>query len=206
MNNKKIIYILIVFDILFSTLTFFLGTQYEANRQIEDSKKYFQITQTNPLPLNPKCSKTGDVNRKDFALVYVVKKGDSLLSIAKNELGSYGRSNEIIMMNDDPVRQDPEKWKNLVVGAQLFLPPSYISRSTGQVFARDMYVQNLDKHFVYVGFKPQAIRQPFGEKFFINGDTKYLDGKPLQVGDCIRIIYDAKGLEQQSQALAITHL
>ena len=212
MNTTKYI-ILIALYVILSMITFRLGMGYELDKQIKLSQQApvqnqsLKFLKSSPTPAPAvACANPGDIHRDKYAEIYIIKQGDSLLSIAQKQLGSFSRSNEIIYMNDDPVHPDFEAWKNLTIGAKIYLPPKYVKRSTGQVFARDEYVQAITNDYIYTGFEPIENINLIGERYYIDKDTQYLDSIPLQIGDCVRIIYDAKGIDHERQALAIIHL
>lgn len=80
---------------------------------------------TAPLNTNTApCTKSGYGQKWEYLTSYKIKEGDSLPSIAEEQLGSADRVNEILKLNG----VGP-----LVVGATLYLPPQSITKSSGNI-------------------------------------------------------------------------
>lgn len=79
---------------------------------------------TEKIDLKSSCTKSGFAQKWEYLISYTIKEGDSLQSIAENEMGDSGRTNEILQLNG----VGP-----LVVGSTLYLPPKNITKSNGKI-------------------------------------------------------------------------
>lgn len=194
--------------VFFLVFSFWLGTVFEENNQLNS------INQSTPQITNntseKTCSRFGEIPRDEFADIYIVKPGDSLLSIARNQLGDFSRANEIINMNDsDPVNPNISKWKSLSSGTKIYLPPKNVSKSSGMIFAWKGQVKFYKNNRLVLKFSPTEGGSPeIGFTIDVTKDTKFLGDQTLHVGDCVFVIVDNLGIDTPSgsnKALVITH-
>jgi hypothetical protein len=139
----------------------------------------FPTTVSPTLPVNSvACNKTGYAQKWEYLTPYVVKQGDSVENIANEQLHDETRVNEILQING----------VGLVVGETIYLPPSNISKSSGnlkQVYGKLLEQNNTSWH---IGFssdpKGQGILIPsFWFEKLANKDT-------FKIGDCIKVFFD----------------
>lgn len=87
-----------------------------------------------PPPTHVKCKKYGILPKIEAFSNYTVKQGDSLLSIAKNELGNPSRASELARLNQDAYPGLSVSNPFLEVGWVLALPPLKMV-TTGEISA-----------------------------------------------------------------------
>jgi hypothetical protein len=125
------------------------------------------------------CSKNGFAQKWEYLTAYVIKENDSIQKIAKEQLKDETRVNEILQING----VGP-----LVVGSTLYLPPSTITKSSGNI--KQLYGKLMEKNTTswHVSFssdpKGQGILIP---SFLFEGIENKDSYKP---GDCIKVFLD----------------
>lgn len=131
------------------------------------------------------CPKSGSSTKDEFLNMYIVKKGDTLLSISKNELGDPSRVNEIINLNSDRY-QLSIKDNFIEVGWKLYLPTKDMLPSSGKLGQYSGAVKEVNGGTL-------TIESPKGVGDFdldnYNGNAKY---SSLKTGDCVTLILDGK--------------
>ena len=139
------------------------------------------VGENTPIPTmdTTPCTKTGFAQKWDFLTPYVIKQNDSIQSIAKEQLNDETRVNEILQING----VGP-----LVVGSTLYLPPSTITKSSGNL--KQVYGKLVEKNSTswHISFssdpKGQGILIPsFLFDGIANKDT-------YKIGDCLKIFLD----------------
>jgi hypothetical protein len=125
------------------------------------------------------CSKTGFAQKWEYLTSYVIKQNDSIQSIAREQLKDESRVNEILQING----VGP-----LVVGSTLYLPPSTITKSSGnikQVYGKLIEKNNASWHVSFSSDpKGQGVLIPsFLFEGVQNKDT-------FTIGDCIKVFFD----------------
>jgi hypothetical protein len=132
-----------------------------------------------PTVNNITCNKNGFAQKWEYLTAYVIKQNDSIQSIAKEQLKDETRVNEILQING----VGP-----LVVGSTLYLPPSTITKSSGnikQLYGKLMEKSNTSWHVSFSSDpKGQGILIP---SFLFEGIPNKDTYKP---GDCIKVFLD----------------
>ncbi len=134
-----------------------------------------------PLPTvnTTPCSKTGFAQKWEYLTPYVIKENDSIQSIAKEQLKDETRVNEILKING----VGP-----LVVGSTLYLPPSTITKSSGnikQVYGKLVEKTNASWHLSFSSDpKGQGVLIP---SFLFEGVAN--EGI-YKLGDCLKVFFD----------------
>ena len=98
--NPKVFFILLVAFLVSSAAWFFFGTYYQKKLY---TFKYGPILQELlPTPdLIGKCTRYGKAPKDEYLESYVVKQGDTLLSIARNQLSDSSKVYQLINLNND---------------------------------------------------------------------------------------------------------
>jgi hypothetical protein len=173
---------------LFITLPFigfYLGTIYHANSITPNQNQQKQATPTiksseETVVLN-KCPKYGiDKNKSNLYDSYTVKKGDTLLSVAENQLHDVSRAGDIASINQDAYPGLSIKNPFIEVGYKLYLPPSFLKKVT------------------FYGDKPNLLYSGNGEitEILQNGMWRInLDN--LNLNSLVRITSDTLFIEKQ---------
>lgn len=143
-----------------------------------------------PIPsykLTKTCKHYGVLDKKDYLDTYTVKKGDSILSIARTKLGSSDRVNEIVKLNQD---RYPIAFQNsfLEVGWKLYLPPSYIASSTGNIEASEGEVALITPQYFAIALQPTDT--PGMDYVYPHEDPKFDKPDLVTLGDCVRAVYE----------------
>jgi hypothetical protein len=120
---------------------FYLGMIYQArqttppasdisNGTINQNQQKQTKSQDENIALN-KCSKYGiDKNKNNLYDSYTVKKGDTLLSVAENQLHDISRAGDIASINQDAYPGLSIKNPFIEVGWKLYLPPAFLKKVT----------------------------------------------------------------------------
>ena len=133
------------------------------------------------------CSKYGYSDKSQYLNVYKVRSGDTLLSIAANELGDVSAVNQISLLNKDRYPQLSLVHPFIEVGWQLYLPPDYINEFFGGLWEMNAELAGISEETGkwYFYFGPESFGNILPTK-----DTLYPNGDDLSSGDCIKYIYD----------------
>jgi hypothetical protein len=139
---------------------------------------------SNPVPSGTQsntkaCSKNGPAQKWDYLVPYVVKDGDTLQSIATTQLNDANRVNEILQLNG----QGP-----YVVGSTIYLPPSSITKSSGNI--KEVFGMLVKKDSSYWQLSYSSDPKGLGiliPSFWFNDIS---NAESYGVGDCITVLFD----------------
>lgn len=124
----------------------------------------------------------------DFFQEYAVKKGDTLLSISKNELGDSSRVNEIINLNSKKYPNISFRDPFIEIGWKLLLPPKEITTS-GNLFVS--YGKLVDKND---NKKIWTLSNKGGNSYGYYYPSQFtIIEEDIKVGDCIDLITERPG-------------
>jgi len=156
------------------------------------------VTPAVPTPIATVCEKTTYGNIEDSLVAYTVKEGDTLQSIAANELNDTSRMQEIAVMNGDRypslfastgvAATNPE----LIEGWKLLLPPDWLQRSSGQldeVNGKVLAIRASDKGLEISSTDDASDHYA---TLTIDGATVNQTGVTYSEGDCITAIRDIR--------------
>jgi hypothetical protein len=135
--------------------------------------------QTAPAQTTKACLKNGPAQKWEYLVPYVVKDGDTLQSIATTQLNDANRVNEIIQLNG----QGP-----YVVGSTLYLPPSSITKSSGNI--KEIYGMLISKDSSYWHISYSSDPKGLGvviPSFWFDG---LANESSFNTGDCITVLFD----------------
>ena len=125
------------------------------------------------------CPKTGLAQKWEYLTPYVLKANDSLQSIAKDVLQDESRVNELIQLNG----VGP-----FVVGATVYLPPSFITKSSGKIQqAYGKLVEKNEKAW-HISFTVDKNGQGILIPSFLFDTVSNKDA--FQIGDCVSVLLD----------------
>lgn len=179
---------------------FYLGTRYQTmspnNQQLSNQNE--RVAPSTQQNIANTCTKNSYGNINEILTKYTVRKGDSLLSIAKNELGDPSRLQELAVMNADKyptlfsspgvLAQNPF----LEQGWVLSLPPKWITSSSGQL-------QEVNGLILAIRPEDQALeisskRDQSGHFASITLDSSTINNSNVnfKVGDCISAMRDVR--------------
>ncbi len=136
----------------------------------------------------PGCKYSDITSAHEFLPKYVVKKGDTLLSIATKETGNVSRADELVKINKDKYSSLSVKNPFLEVGWELDLPPVGIKATSGELFAESgrLSIGNL-------GWGTGYPRK--SQRYDLSSLNALLIDKSLKEGDCVTIIFEARSLK-----------
>ncbi len=136
-------------------------------------------TNLQPAVSNIACDKTGLAKPWEYLTTYTINQGDSLESIAKNELNDSSRVNELLKINGSGP---------FVAGSALYLPPKDIPKSSGnlqQVYGKLVESNDSSWHISYTAdLSGQGVLIP---TFLFN---KVANKDSFKIGDCIKVFFD----------------
>ncbi len=134
------------------------------------------------------CPRYGYEPKEYFLEVYRVKQGDSLLSIANDELDDSSRAGEIIALNEDRYDNFWKDEKFLEVGWELLLPPKEIDFEAIDIPS----LRGLGKSYGSIARKGEDNEQWWiqsgreGERsVFKISNATVVEAEELEVGDCV---------------------
>jgi len=128
---------------------------------------------------NKVCGKNGPAQKWEYLVPYILKDGDTLQSIVTKQLNNANRVNEILQLNG----QGP-----YVVGSTIYLPPSTITQSSGNI--KEVYGMLVKKDSSY--WQLSYSSDPKGLGLLI--PSFWFDSVPntdsFNVGNCITVLFD----------------
>lgn len=154
-----------------------------------------------------KCEQYGyNKNLDEYLVKYTVKKGDTLLSIAKSQLSDSSRMNEIRHLNQTFFQADSVQNPILEPGWVLKLPSSIIKHSSGfiQFFSGEVserYADSLVLRFFSTHYPPNQLVK--GVTVHLQPDT-ITDGT-IAVGDCVNVLADQPPTQLGATAIVVKH-
>lgn len=125
------------------------------------------------------CARSGYAQKWEYLTPYTIKNGDTIQSIAQEQLNDSTRVNEILQLNGN---------SQLVVGSTLYLPPPQITKSNGNIQQIYGKLLEINSSFWHVGFSSD----PNGLGVLV--PTYWFDGiqniDTYQTGDCVKVLLD----------------
>jgi hypothetical protein len=177
---------------------FYFGYQYHKNIFPEilptnaTIYKNFQASIT-PSSSTLACAKQGLQSKDDYLPIYVVKKGDSLLSIAKSQLGNSSRINELITLNKDRYPQLSVGQPFLEQGWKLNVIPKNFGITNGNVY---IFSGNIELYPNNPNFWGVKWNGGSGGTFSIKELNNNQGNIQFKNGDCVTVIYQAGETEK----------
>lgn len=142
--------------------------------------------------LNSEC-RYGTMPVEVYLDIYKVKQGDTLLSIANNQLGSTSRVNEIVNLNKNrPEYNSLYTSETIKEGWELYLSSKYLPPNSGDLVA-GMGMLSTTKLGTFKG-RMSAITHPeyfpSGSPVEFNNGSVFFGAQKFKEGDCVVIIRD----------------
>jgi len=157
-----------------------------AERKVWMSKKLKESVTDRIESSGVVCPSYGSQKAKGETFVYTVKEGDSLLSIASNQLGDSSRANEIISLNKDDYPGLIDQPRLLQAGWELELPLRNLGIVQHELKTLSGMVASYDGKRIGVSFNQKGTQ--YGE-YSIQESTEIV-GEEIGFGDCIHILVD----------------
>ena len=205
--SNPILRIVVLIIILF--IGVFLGMQYEKNTtSIYDMPLNTSNLDTTSKTALGKCKYSGmDEDLERIFTKYTVLSGDTLLKVAREQLGSTSRIQDIIYSNQKRYPELSVQNPYIEPGWILLLPPSYIKYIDAY---KNVYSGKMDPKLPY-SMEGELIEKPQDNMWVVQAnppsvksspatiyfgeETEFMD-KPkssYQVGDCLTIIREGYG-------------
>lgn len=137
------------------------------------------------------CQMSVDIPMEQYLRVYKVKKGDTLLSISRTQLGTNDRMKEIIQLNNGihPDLQNYDTSTQIQEGWNLYLPPSFVKSTTGILYAwKAKVLEETEAGWTlytgsdYAGFRSYSFQK--------DENTKYFGADSFHAGNCITVLFE----------------
>ncbi|MBP7118632.1 LysM peptidoglycan-binding domain-containing protein [Candidatus Woesebacteria bacterium] len=142
----------------------------------------------------PGCKYEDITSAHEFLPKYIVKKGDTLLSIATKETGDVSRADELVKINKDKYSSLSVKNPFLEVGWNIDLPPVGVKETNGLLYAESgrLSIGNLGWGTGYPR-KSQRYQLATLNALLLNQDIKE--------GDCVTIIFQGRDVNGASSEI-----
>ncbi len=138
---------------------------------------------------NKKCKEYAILDKNSYLKSYIVKPGDTLINLAKTYLGSTGRLNEIVTLNEQSYSNLRFNY-NLEKGWILYFPPEFSFPSSGSISGHSGEITNEgDNNWEFRTVNIDS--DPLDYKLYKDLETKYFGKETFHIGDCVRVIFDA---------------
>jgi len=126
--------------------------------------------------------------RRKFLPIYIVKEGDNLLSIAREQLGNTSRVKEIVTLNPSIDIDNPF----IEVGWEILLPPTNTKNTSGEIAQFNGFISKIEKDgtiMVNASKRPNEVGYSFkpDESTILVG---YYNLSELKLKDCISAVVD----------------
>lgn len=133
----------------------------------------------------------GYLHEDEFLVKYTAQRGDTLLSIAKNELGDISRVHQLINLNTNWYPHLSLENPFIEVGWELRLPPTYIKSSVRELWGINQWtiqgkIVKETEEFFHI---KQVVDGPGGYILEKTRDTVYLGQDSFAEGDCVIAIF-----------------
>lgn len=176
--------------LLTGVICFFIGKNSNSSAAPTDEPQKNVLSENNSLPtqvptepppdLASTCEITGASEKKDYLKSYILKEGDTVNSIAKNELGDTTRNTEILTLNDNISK--------MTVGSILYLPPDNIKSSSGHIAQVSGRITKLDEGSWQLSYGGGEKGPGLWMPGFWFKDLP--DKNNYKVGDCVTVLFD----------------
>lgn len=140
--------------------------------------------------IDNKCTSYGLLDSDFYLNKYTVNEGDTLLSIAKNELGDSSRVDELIQLNETYYPGLSIQNPFIEIGWQLRIPPKFFPRSSGIIQGEAGKILESREDAIVINLKSDQVVKTISYK---TSQTKYLGNDSLKPEDCVYIIKDIAG-------------
>lgn len=127
----------------------------------------------------------------EFLETYIVKKGDTLLSISKNQLKDVSRIGELIELNKDRYPELSVKSPFLEQGWGLYLPPDSTIRTSGSIAQVKGVIKSIRENDGAWEIGSASTPGHYAA-LSVNKNTVISTGINPKVGDCIKALVDEK--------------
>lgn len=160
------------------------------DNQKDNSSQTQDILENKKLAESVTCKKYGGMSVDDYYNVYTVKTGDTLLSIAREQLGSTDKVGDLIVQNKDRFPSLSVDNPFLEVGWKLLiLKPQYSSYHDKLYKGAGLVLKSTTDTLVVNWTKELA-----GQGYFYPGSGTQMIGKQsFQRGDCVIVTYAGSG-------------
>ena len=199
-NNPVLKIVSIIIFVLIPILGFVLGMRYQSI--LSDDKQFIiqniQTTSVIQQNLDNNCKNNSRSDINEILVKYTVKQGDSLLSIARNELGDPSRIQELAVMNADKypglfsstgvLAQNPF----LEQGWTMSLPPKWITNSSGQLDIINGVIFNIRSDDKSMEISSKKDQSGHYATITLDKDTINQNKVNYKIGDCISAIRDIR--------------
>jgi LysM repeat protein len=126
---------------------------------------------------------------EDFLSTYTVQSGDSLLTIARDQLGDVSRVNELISLNKDRYPSLSIDNPFIEIGWKLYLPPDYTKQTSGRLSRVGGWISNIVSNDPLIF----EVNNNLGSHFAtitISDDTIVPNSFSSAIGECVYVIQD----------------
>lgn len=145
------------------------------------------LTKVAQQNVETKCGYYGILDQDFYLNKYVVQKGDTLLTIAQNQLNDSSRVDELIELNKQLYPTLSIRNPYIEVGWGLKIPPQYFSKSSGMLEGVGGQITEQNDKSITINLKKDSIVKQIS---YLTPSTKYLSVSSFKMGDCIYIVKD----------------
>ena len=185
-NIRRVLFILAVVILFVAAVTGWIA--YLGRVTIDEQELSIQRSLLSPSPLiekRVKCAYYGLLDQDFFLTKYTVQKGDTLLSVAKNQLGDSSRVDELIQLNKQTYPSISIQNPTIEVGWILRISPKYFPRWTGILEGEGGKVLENTNDDIVITVRSDQNVPTISYK---TAQTKYLGQDTFKVGDCVYIL------------------
>lgn len=141
------------------------------------------------------CNKSGFQPKQNYLTSYAVKKGDSLLSIARDALLDKSRVNELVEVNKEFYPKLSLENPFLEEGWKLYLPPKEVTNGLIYVISGNLSITDKGWGVSWNngGAGPFALEEL----------KKFKEEATIKSGDCVTVLYQGSNLQENNQIKVI---
>lgn len=154
------------------------------------SSNNFPLTKLVQQKLESKCEFYGQLDEEFYLDKYIAQKGDTLLSIAQNQLGDNSRVDELIQLNKQGYPSISIQNPTIEVGWELQVLPKVFPKSTGSIEGISGEITNITDREIVINILSNKKVETVS---YITPQTVYLGKNPFKIGDCVHIVKDSYG-------------
>ena len=147
----------------------------------------FPLTKLVKQKLESKCEFYGQLDKEFYLDKYIVQKGDTLLSIAQNQLGDNSRVDELIQLNRQTYPSISIQNPKIEANWELEIPAKIYPKSSGIIESVGGKVTGQNSKSITINLKRDSVVEQIS---YFNSYTKFLSVNAFKIGDCVYIVKD----------------
>lgn len=195
-TNWKFIWIIIVLAFILASVAVYFTYKFRVGIKNQTSLESLGVA------AGESCSYYGTLNQNFYLNEYTVQPGDSIYSIAANELGDASRMTELINLNQQWYPHLSVENPFIEVGWEIRLPAPSLPKSSGYLIGYGGKITGQENSYMgpyYILQQTadipkewQGANEQYGIILYLDPGTKYFGKTGFEVGDCVYVVANSE--------------